>query len=164
LVIANVSDADAAIYSAVVSDAYSSVTTSNATLTVNDSLFIATQPLSQTIGVGSNVTFTATAYGAPPFIFQWYYGYTNITPTVITNRIHGRIFLTADQILAGEKQLLKNLSFWIEWCDQHPSGGTFSDADSKTINVPAEMISPVRAELQKHRDHLQSKIGEGATP
>jgi hypothetical protein len=76
----------------------------------------------------------------------------------------GEAFITADQILAGEKQLLKNLNFWIEWCDQHPSGGTFSDADGKTINVPAEMISPVRAELQKHRDHLQSKFGEGATP
>jgi uncharacterized repeat protein (TIGR03803 family) len=94
LTIANLSDADAAIYSAVVSDAANSVTTSNATLTVNDSLFITTQPLSQTIGVGSNVTFTATAYGAPPFIFQWYYSNspagsptsgTNVSSYTLTN-------------------------------------------------------------------------------
>ena len=87
LIIANVQDADAAIYNAIVSDAANSVTTSNATLTVNDSLFIATQPLSQTVGVGSNVTFAATAYGAPPFIFQWYYN-TNSpvgSPTSGTN-------------------------------------------------------------------------------
>jgi len=44
LTIANVSDADAAIYNAVVSDACGSVTTSNAVLTVKDSLFIASQP------------------------------------------------------------------------------------------------------------------------
>ncbi len=94
LTIANLSDADAAVYRAVVSDAANSVTTSNATLTVNDSLFIATQPLSQTVGVGSNVTFTATAYGAPPFIFQWYYSNspagsptsgTNVSSYTLTN-------------------------------------------------------------------------------
>jgi uncharacterized repeat protein (TIGR03803 family) len=73
LAIASVSDADAASYSAVVSDATGSVTTSNALLTVNDYLFIASPPQSQTAGLGSNVTFTVTVYGAPPFVFQWYF-------------------------------------------------------------------------------------------
>jgi uncharacterized repeat protein (TIGR03803 family) len=73
LTIASVSDADAAIYNTVVSDASSSVTTSNAVLTVNDYLFIASQPQSQTVGLGSNVTFNITVYGAPPFIYQWYF-------------------------------------------------------------------------------------------
>ena len=86
LTIANVSDADAAIYTAVVSDPYSGVTTSNATLTVNDSLIIVTQPLSQTVGTGSRVTFTATAYGVPPFVFQWSFSQTPIgSPTSGTN-------------------------------------------------------------------------------
>ena len=94
LTIANLSDADAAIYNLVVSDASASVTTSNATLTVNDSLFIATQPLSQAVAVGNNVTFTAKAYGAPPFIFQWYYSNapagsptsgTNVSSYTLTN-------------------------------------------------------------------------------
>ena len=86
LTIANVSDADAAIYNLVVSDATGSVTTSNAVLTVNDLPFIATQPLSQTIVVGSNVTFTAKAYGAPPFVFQWYFNNSPVgSPTSGTN-------------------------------------------------------------------------------
>ena len=71
--IASVSDADAASYGAVVSDAYARVTTSNAVLTVNDSLFIAAQPQSQTVVPGSVATFSVTAYGAPPFFFQWYF-------------------------------------------------------------------------------------------
>jgi uncharacterized repeat protein (TIGR03803 family) len=86
LTIASVSDADAASYSAVVSDAYGSVATSNATLTVNDSLFIASQPQSQTVGLGSNVTFNVTAYGAPPFVFQWYFKGTPLgSPATGTN-------------------------------------------------------------------------------
>jgi len=76
LTIADVSDADAAVYSAVVSDAYGSVTTSNAVLTVVDLPFIATQPRSQTVGLGSNVVFDVTAYGASPLVFQWYFNGT----------------------------------------------------------------------------------------
>jgi uncharacterized repeat protein (TIGR03803 family) len=76
LTIASVSDADAAVYSAVVSDATGSVTTSNAVLTVKDLPFIASQPQSQTVGLGSNVTFNVIVYGAPPFVFQWYFNET----------------------------------------------------------------------------------------
>ena len=73
LTIAGVSDTDATSYRAVVSDGTGSVTTSNAVLTVNDSLFIASQPQSQTVGVGRNVTFNVIVYGAFPFVYQWYF-------------------------------------------------------------------------------------------
>jgi uncharacterized repeat protein (TIGR03803 family) len=79
LTIGNVSDADAASYSAVVSDATGSVTTSKAVLTVNDFLFIASQPQSQTVGLGSNATFNVTVYGAPPLVFQWYFDGTPLS-------------------------------------------------------------------------------------
>jgi uncharacterized repeat protein (TIGR03803 family) len=86
LTIANISDADAANYSAVVSDAYSSATTSNAILTVNDTLVFATQPLSRTVGAGSAVTFTASVYGVPPFVFQWSLNRTPVgSPSAGTN-------------------------------------------------------------------------------
>jgi uncharacterized repeat protein (TIGR03803 family) len=86
LTITGISDSNAAIYSVIVSNANGSVTSSNATLTVNDSPFIATQPTNQTVGVGSNVTFSATAYGEPLFTSQWYYGNSPIgSPTSGTN-------------------------------------------------------------------------------
>jgi hypothetical protein len=86
LAITSISDADAASYSAVVSDATGSVTTSNALLTVNDYLFIASQPQSQTVGLGSNVTFNVAVYGAPPFVFQWYFNGTPVgSPAIGTN-------------------------------------------------------------------------------
>jgi uncharacterized repeat protein (TIGR03803 family) len=86
LTIASVSDADAASYSAVMSDAYGSVTTSGAVLTVKDLPFIASQPRSQTVVTGSVVTFTITAYGAPPLVFQWYFkGVPVGSPTTGTN-------------------------------------------------------------------------------
>ena len=86
LTISNVSDADAAIYNLIVSDATGSVTTSNAVLTVNDYPFIAMQPQSQTVLVGSNVTFNTAAYGSPPYVFQWYFNATPVgSPTTGTN-------------------------------------------------------------------------------
>ena len=86
LTVANVQDADAAIYSAVVSDAAASVTTSNAVLTVNDTLLFATQPQSQTNLIGSSVFFNAIAYGVPPFVFQWYFNNSPVgSPTSGTN-------------------------------------------------------------------------------
>ena len=77
LIITNISDSDAASYSVIVSNPCGAVTSSNAVLTVNDLPFIASQPQSQTVGIGSNVTFNVTVYGAPPFVFQWY---SNETP------------------------------------------------------------------------------------
>ena len=76
LTIAEVSDADAGIYNAVVSDAVAAVATSNATLAVIDTLFDVSDPQSQTVLQGSNVTFNFTVYGAPPFLFQWYFNFS----------------------------------------------------------------------------------------
>jgi uncharacterized repeat protein (TIGR03803 family) len=80
LTIATISDNDAATYSVILSNVQGIVVSSNATLSVDDFPLVVAQPLSQTIGVGSNVTFTATAYGAAPLIFQWYYGNTPVGP------------------------------------------------------------------------------------
>ena len=77
---------DAGTYSVIITNAYGTVASSNALLTVSGFLFIAAQPQSQTVGVGSNVTFDVTVYGAPPFVFQWYFNGTPLgSPAVGTN-------------------------------------------------------------------------------
>jgi len=62
-------------YDALVANALASVFSSNATLTVLPPFSISPQPLSQSAGVGSNVTFTVGAVGlgafTGPFTYQW---------------------------------------------------------------------------------------------
>jgi uncharacterized repeat protein (TIGR03803 family) len=86
LSITSISDGDAGTYSVVLTNSGGGVMSSNAVLTVNDCLFIASQPQSQTVGLGSNVTFNATVYGAPPFVFQWHFNDTPVgSPSTGTN-------------------------------------------------------------------------------
>ena len=86
LTVANISDSDAGMYSVIVSNALGTITTSNATLAVNDTLTITTQPQSQTNVIGSTVSFNATAYGVSPLLFQWYFNGTPVgSPTAGTN-------------------------------------------------------------------------------
>ena len=73
LTIANLSDADAAIYSAVVSDAYSSVTTFNAVLTVIDPPIITAQPTNELVLVGNNTAFSVSVSGTSPLGYQWFF-------------------------------------------------------------------------------------------
>jgi uncharacterized repeat protein (TIGR03803 family) len=85
LTIASVSDSDAASYSVIATSAEGSASSSAATLTVNDSDFFIAEPLSQTVGAGSRVTFTAGVDGAQPFVTQWLFNGTPISsPTADT--------------------------------------------------------------------------------
>ncbi len=58
-------------YAVIISDSSGSVTSSVASLTVNVPVFISTQPQSQSVSVGSNVTFAVTAGGTLPLHYQW---------------------------------------------------------------------------------------------
>ena len=73
LLIPAVTDSDAGTYSVVASNAQERVTTDVAILTVLDTPLLATHPVSQTVDVGSTAALSATAYGVPPLVFQWYF-------------------------------------------------------------------------------------------
>jgi hypothetical protein len=62
---------DAEIYTVVATNSVNSVTSNRAVLAVNLAPFLTTQPLSQTITIGNDVTFTAGANGIPSPTFQW---------------------------------------------------------------------------------------------
>ncbi|MCX6930751.1 MAG: immunoglobulin domain-containing protein [Verrucomicrobia bacterium] len=74
----NVETNDAGLYSVVVTNFAGSVTSSNATLTVNVPPAITSQPQSVSVGIGSTVTFTVTATGTSPLSFQWRFNSTNL--------------------------------------------------------------------------------------
>jgi uncharacterized lipoprotein YddW (UPF0748 family) len=67
----NAQPAHAGNYMVVVTNSLGSVTSSVATLTVIVPPTITTQPLSQTVTQGVNVTFTVAATGTAPFGYQW---------------------------------------------------------------------------------------------
>ncbi len=71
--------ADAGSYTVVATNMAGSVTSNTATLTVNAAPVITTQPQSQTVTVGSAVTFTVVVTGFPAPTYQWKKGGTNIS-------------------------------------------------------------------------------------
>ncbi len=70
LTLSNVFGGDAGAFSVVITNAYGSVTSVVATLTVIDPV-INTQPASQTGNPGDNVTFSVAAVGTAPLSYQW---------------------------------------------------------------------------------------------
>ena len=69
--LSKVQSGDAGAYSVVVSNTASSLTSSNAVLTVNVPPAIATQPQDQSVPQGSNALFTVVATGTPLPAYQW---------------------------------------------------------------------------------------------
>src|SRR5262249_45357411 len=70
-------NSNAGPYQVVITNSSGSVTSAVATLTVNAGPTIVTQPLSQTVPVGSSVTFSVSALG-PSLTYQWLFYDTNI--------------------------------------------------------------------------------------
>jgi hypothetical protein len=71
LTIGAVQFSDEGIYSVVVRNGGGQVTSAGARLTVNVPPSVTTQPITQTLGSGSEAIFTVTASGTPPFTYQW---------------------------------------------------------------------------------------------
>ena len=63
--------ANVGTYSVIVTNAVGSVTSAGAMLTVNNPVVIASQPVSQSVTLGSPVTFSVYVTGTAPFIYQW---------------------------------------------------------------------------------------------
>ncbi|WP_433965582.1 immunoglobulin domain-containing protein [Tunturiibacter gelidiferens] len=71
----NTSSSGAKYYATVTDSCGSLLTSTSATLTVtpgNDPPTIITQPVSQTVAIGSTPTFTVVAVGSPTLTYQWY--------------------------------------------------------------------------------------------
>ncbi len=80
LTLPSVQPASAGPYFVVVTNAMGSVTSEVAVLTVLTPPTILVSPASQTVAVGSNVTFRVTAGGTEPLTCQWWFNGTNSLP------------------------------------------------------------------------------------
>jgi hypothetical protein len=83
---------EAGNYFVIVANPFGSVTSSNASLTVNAPVYITSQPQSQFIASGGNASFAVSVGGAPPFNYQWYYASTNqatATAQVLNGFVYG---------------------------------------------------------------------------
>ena len=67
------------VYTVTVSNAVGSVTSSNATLTVNYAPSISTQPASQTVNEGQTASFSVVASGSSTLTYQWKKNGSNIS-------------------------------------------------------------------------------------
>lgn len=75
----NIQAVDAGNYSVVVSNAYGTVTSANAVLSVNTPPVITVPPQSVSVVAGNTATFTVTASGSTPLAYQWRLNGTNIS-------------------------------------------------------------------------------------
>ena len=92
--LANPVPADAGDYSVVVTNVVGSVTSADATLTVNTAPAISTQPQSQTVTTGTPVTLTVVATGNPEPTYQWRKNGSSITGATSSALDLGSVTLT----------------------------------------------------------------------
>jgi rhamnogalacturonyl hydrolase YesR len=90
LTLSNVQISAAGNYSVVITNMAGAITSSVVTLTVLSPPTITTQPQSQTVAAGLNVTFLVTVTGNTPLRYQWYFN----TNTPLANATNASVTLT----------------------------------------------------------------------
>ena len=81
LTLTNVLGAQGGPYAVLVTNAYGSILSSNAVLTVLDPCIVG-QPANQSVTMGAPATFTVSAMGTPPLSYQWRFNGTNLPGAV----------------------------------------------------------------------------------
>ena len=141
--IPSVVGSDAGNYSVVVSNLAGSMTSAGAQLTVLDTPAFVTHPVTQTVGIGSNIVLSAIAYGAPPLVFQWYSNGNPVGPPIANTNV---AVLTLTNVQTNQAGL-----YSVEVLNGYGSA-TSSDAVVSVVMYPPKitMQSPdQRAELGK---------------
>ncbi|MFO1488510.1 MAG: immunoglobulin domain-containing protein [Verrucomicrobiota bacterium] len=92
----NITLGQAGNYDVIITNAAGSITSSVAVLTVNPAPVapsITTQPTNQTVFVGANVTFSVTATGTAPLLYQWRRSSTNLPGATSSNLFFSNVAL-----------------------------------------------------------------------
>ncbi|MGH7975433.1 MAG: SBBP repeat-containing protein, partial [Limisphaerales bacterium] len=145
LTINNAQTTNSGTYTVVVTNGTGMVTSSNAVLTVTNILpMITTQPMSQTVGVGSSVTFSVGGSdGTLPEFFQWLKdgtnlvnGGTNLTGSGVHISGATNVTLTINDVQTND-----NGTYWL--MVTNPAGTvTSSNAVLTVVSFPTITMSP----------------------
>jgi hypothetical protein len=145
-------------FQVIVSNAIGSVTSANATLTVNaaaNAPSITQQPANQTVQVGQTATFTVAATGTAPLTYQWQKGTTNIAGATSAT-------YTTPATVAGDN----NSTFRV--VVSNSGGNVTSNAATLTVNntpvAPTITQSPVDQSVTVGQTATFSVVATGTAP
>jgi hypothetical protein len=140
LTISDAQTNDIGNYLVVVTNYGGSVTSSVAVLTVIQAPLITVQPLSQTVGVGSTVSFSIGGFAESPYNLQWLKNGTNLTDG--TN-ISGSIIsgATNNPLYISNVQTNDNGNYWIIVTNAWGSA-TSSNAILTVVSFPTIIVPP----------------------
>ena len=160
-----VTTASAGSYTVRVSNSAGAITSAAATLTVNAAATaptIASQPASQTVTAGANVTFTVAASGTAPLSYQWMKGGANIsgatsatlTLNAVTTASAGsytvRVSNSAGAITSGAATLTVNAATTIPTITTQPASQTVNAGASASFSVVASGTTPLSYQWKKN--------------
>ena len=167
--IASVVASNAAIYTCQVSNFLGSVTSSNATLSVYSPPVITVQPVSQTVGVGSNFTVSVTATGNPAPAYQWSMdgwdipGATNTSYSVTGAQTNdaGGYSVVLTNLFGAVTSSVANIGilYYAPTITAQPVGRTLLVGSNFTLTVTATGSAPLDYQWRKDGDNLSGANG-----
>ncbi|MCX8092450.1 MAG: immunoglobulin domain-containing protein, partial [Verrucomicrobiae bacterium] len=178
LTLNNVQSSDAGLYSVVVSNAFGTALSSNATLTVslsNAPPSITAHPLSQTVAQGANATFSVTAVGTTPLHYQWRFNGVDL-PGATANSFTRT---SAQPAHEGQYSVLVSNAFGVALSSNatltvivpptitaHPQSLTVNQGSNATFSVTATGTLPLAYQWRKNGVALSDggRISGATTP
>ncbi len=149
--IASAQSGDAASYTVLVSNSAGNVTSSAATLTVNISPTISTQPQNLTVNAGQAASFSVVASGTAPLSYQWKKGGVNISGG------------TSATYTIASAQAADAASYTVTV--SNVAGSVTSNAATLTVNVsPAITTQPQSLSVTAGQPASFSVVASGTAP
>jgi hypothetical protein len=143
--------ANAGTYAVVVTNSAGSVTSANASLTVNVPPSITTQPSSVTVTQGQPASFSVVATGTAPLSYQWQFGGANISGATGSSYS----IASAQPANAGNYDVIVN----------NVAGSVTSATASLTVNVPPSITTqPATQTVNQGQNATFSVVAAGTAP
>jgi hypothetical protein len=149
LLISNPQTNDAGAYRVVVANAWGSVTSSVATLTVLVPAGIASSPQSLAVVRGQTATFTVTASGTAPFGYRW--------------RLNGSPLSTATNAVLALSNVQSNQAGNYDVVITNSAGAVTSSVAVLTVYVPAGIVSHPLSQTATQGQTVTFSVGASGT-